>query len=78
MEEIKYSVIVPLVGGMAFGAEKATGKKPEYMLSYPAFEGNDSMLTEYWKDVPYHVIDPETNSVDFSIPRFLFVLFEKD
>lgn len=63
MENVKYACIVPLVGGMAFGAEKATGKKPEYMLSYPAFEGNDSMLTDYWKEVPYHVIDPDTNKL---------------
>jgi len=72
MENVKYAGIVPLIGGMMFGAEKATGKKPEYILSYPAFGGNDSLLTEYWKEVPYIALDPETNdtveklsSVDF-------------
>lgn len=75
MEEIKYACIVPLVGGMAFGAEKAIGKKPDYMLSYPAFGGNDSMLTDYWKDVPYHLIDPDTNSLPdtLDIPDVDFV-----
>ena len=48
MENVKYAGIVPLIGGMMFGAEKATGKKPDYILSYPAFGGNDSMLTSYW------------------------------
>jgi site-specific DNA-cytosine methylase len=75
MEEVKYACIVPLIGGMAFGAEKATGKKPEFILSYPAFTGNDSMLTEYWKDVPYHLIDPETNNLpeSLSLPKVDFV-----
>jgi len=63
MENIKYAGIVPLIGGMMFGAEKATGKKPDFILSYPAFAGNDSMLMDYWKDVPYHVIDPDTNTL---------------
>lgn len=73
MKEIKYAGIVPLIGGMLFGAEKATGKKPEYILSYPAFTGNDSLLTNYWKDIPYHLIDPETNTVSESLPRVNFV-----
>jgi site-specific DNA-cytosine methylase len=73
MEEVKYACIVPLIGGMAFGAEKATGKKPEYILSYPPFAGNDSMLTEYWKDVPYIVLDPEENRTDEPLQRVDFV-----
>lgn len=35
MNDVKYAAIVPLIGGMAFGAEKVLGKKPEYVLSYP-------------------------------------------
>lgn len=73
MENISYALIVPLIGGMGFGAEKATGKRPEYILSYPAFTGNDSLLTNYWKDTPYHLIDPETNTVSESLPRVNFV-----
>ena len=75
MENVKYAAIVPLIGGMVFGAQKATGKKPEYILSYPPFAGNDSMLTEFLKDVPYHVLDPETNSLseNLSLPDVDFV-----
>lgn len=73
MENIKYAGIVPLIGGMMFGAEKATGKKPEYILSYPPFAGNDSMLTDYWKDVSYQVIDPETNTVSNALTQVDFV-----
>ena len=73
MENIKYAGIVPLIGGMMFGAEKATGKKPEYILSYPPFAGNDSMLTDYWKDVSYQVIDPETNTVSNALNQVDFV-----
>jgi site-specific DNA-cytosine methylase len=73
MENVKYAGIVPLIGGMMFGAEKATGKKPEYILSYPAFGGNDSMLMSYWKDVPYHVIEPESNTIESALPEVDFV-----
>ena len=75
MENISYACIVPLIGGMAFGAEKATGKKPEFILSYPAFTGNDHLLTDYWKDVPYHLIEPETNTLpeNIKIPKVDFV-----
>ena len=75
MKEIKYAGIVPLIGGMLFGAEKATGKKPEFILSYPAFTDNDHLLTDYWKDVPYHLIEPETNKLpeEIKIPKVDFV-----
>ena len=73
MENVKYAGIVPLIGGMMFGAEKATGKKPEYILSYPPFAGNDSMLMDYWKDVSYHVIDPDSNTVDKPLVEVDFV-----
>lgn len=75
MEEVKYAAIVPLIGGMVFGAVKATGRKPEYILSYPAFGGNDSLLTDYWSDIPYYTLDPDDN--DFpereDLPRVDFV-----
>lgn len=73
MENVKYAGIVPLIGGMMFGAEKATGKKPEYILSYPAFKANDSMLLDYWKDVPYYEIEPESNTVDHKLREVDFV-----
>jgi site-specific DNA-cytosine methylase len=73
MEDIKYASIIPLVGGMVLGAHLATGKKPDYILSYPAFKGNDYVLTDYWSDVPYHVIDPETNLLEQNIHAVDFV-----
>ena len=75
MEKIKYATIVPLIGGMVFGAHKVLNKKPEYILSYPPFVGNDSLLTQYWSDVSYHLIDPETNVLqeDIKLPKVDFV-----
>ena len=75
MKNISYALIVPLVGGMGFGAEKATGKRPEYIVSYPAFAGNDALLTNYWKETPYHLIDPDTNTVpeSLNLPKVNFV-----
>jgi site-specific DNA-cytosine methylase len=73
MKNVTYAGIVPLIGGMMFGAEKATGKKPEYILSYPAFGANDGMLLDYWKDVPYHVLDPENNTTGASLSKVDFV-----
>lgn len=73
MKNVTYAGIVPLIGGMMFGAEKAAGKKPEYILSYPAFGANDGMLLDYWKDVPYHVLDPENNTTDATLSKVDFV-----
>ena len=71
--KITFAGVVPLIGGMMFGAEKATGSKPEYLLSYPAFYGNDHLLTDYWPDVPYHNLDPETNTISVDLPKVDFV-----
>jgi site-specific DNA-cytosine methylase len=57
MENIKWSTIIPLIGGSAIGCFKATKKKPEYHLSYSAFNANEKYLTDYWKDVPRIVLD---------------------
>lgn len=73
MKEITYAGIVPLIGGMMFGAEKTLNKKPEFILSYPAFSANDSHLMDYWKDVPYHEIDPENNTTNNKIYEVDFV-----
>jgi site-specific DNA-cytosine methylase len=64
MKDIKYATIVPLVGGMTIGNHMATGKWPEYFLSYEAFEGNDSNITNYLnndkkQDIPYYQLDSE-------------------
>jgi len=60
-KKYKYGTIVPLIGGMTVGNSMATGKDPDFFLSYPAFAGNDSHAKRYFKDTPYYTIDPETN-----------------
>ena len=47
MENIKWSTIIPLIGGSAIGCFKATKKKPEYHLSYSAFNANEKLYLEY-------------------------------
>ena len=53
----RWATIIPLVGGSAIGCSLATGNKPEYHLSYKAFEANEKYLTEYWKSVPRISLD---------------------
>jgi len=52
-----HASIVPLIGGESIGATRAHGQKPDYFLSYKAFESNDSHIRNYYKDVPYYVLD---------------------
>ena len=64
-----YASIVPLIGGETIAMQNVFGKRPEYILSYPGFEANDTHLLEYYdKEVPYHVIGddgvPDVPSVD--------------
>lgn len=59
----KYASIIPLVGGMVIGNKQATGLDPEFMLSYSAFESNDSHIVEYLNEVPYYALDDEENKV---------------
>jgi site-specific DNA-cytosine methylase len=59
--EIKYAGVVPLIGGMMLGMERALGTKPEYIMSYEAFSSNDSWLKNYWNDVPFHMLDDESS-----------------
>lgn len=54
---MKHAFIVPLIGGQTLGQEKAFGSRPDYLLSYDAFRGNDSHLVNYYKDVPYYLLD---------------------
>ena len=44
---MKYITFIPLIGGMAIANEQATGKKPEFVLSYDAFAKNESSLKSY-------------------------------
>lgn len=59
----KWAAVVPLIGGMSLGNYMATGNKPEFMLSYQAFMNNDSHIRNHWPDVPYSLIDDETNQL---------------
>lgn len=54
---IKHAAIVPLIGGLPLGQEKAFGDRPDYLLSYTPFSNNDSHLVNYWKDTPYILLD---------------------
>jgi len=54
---MKHAFIVPLIGGQVLGQESALGSRPEYLMSYSPFESNDSHIVNYYKDIPYHVLD---------------------
>tara|TARA_B100000579_G_C22832228_1_gene856675 strand:- start:800 stop:1996 length:1197 start_codon:yes stop_codon:yes gene_type:complete len=55
---MSFASIVPLIGGETIAMQFASGKKPEYILSYSPFEANDNQLVEYYnKKVPYYHLD---------------------
>ena len=63
---MNYASIVPLIGGETIAMQNVTGKKPEYILSYSAFDANDRQLVEYYENkVPYYHLD---DGVQRSIP----------
>jgi len=59
----RFGTIVPLIGGMTISNQQATGDNPDFLISYPAFAGNDSHCVNHFKDTPYYVVDPETNEL---------------
>lgn len=63
----KHIAIVPLIGGMAIGAEKVLGRPPEAVFSYDAFALNDSFLRGWYEkrglNIPYISLD---DRADFS------------
>lgn len=66
-ENITWAVIIPLIGGLPIGVQHATGKFPEYVLSYDLFQHNDQHYINYlrekgWKG-KYYVIDESKNNV---------------
>ena len=59
-----YASIVPLIGGETIAMENVFGKKPEYIMSYGAFQANDSQLLEHYNNkVPYHLLDNYTGKL---------------
>lgn len=67
---MNYASIVPLIGGETIAMANVFGKKPEYILSYEAFQANDSHILDYYGGVPYKLVDGDSvaqldvNSVD--------------
>jgi site-specific DNA-cytosine methylase len=55
---MNYASIVPLIGGETIAMQNVADAKPEYILSYSAFEANDRQLVEYYENkVPYYHLD---------------------
>jgi site-specific DNA-cytosine methylase len=66
---MKYASIVPLIGGETIAMQKVLGTRPEYILSYEAFSGNDKHLLDYYnQDVPYKLVDGD-GVVELNAPR---------
>lgn len=68
---MKHATIIPLIGGETLAEEAALGSPPNYLLSYKAFENNDSHLLNYYKqqgkDIPYYVIDDAEKPPKFKL-----------
>lgn len=60
----KWGTIIPLIGGCSLGCAKATNKKPDFMVTYSGFMGNEKSLIDYWPDVPYF------NLNEFDVPEY--------
>ena len=60
---MSFASIVPLIGGETIAMQNVIGKRPEYILSYSAFEANDRQLVEYYDNkVPYYHLDSDMPS----------------
>jgi site-specific DNA-cytosine methylase len=67
MSDITWAPLIPLIGGLPLGAEKATGKPPEAIYSYEGFEANDGQYVNYQQEtlgrpIQYIPIDEGTNT----------------
>jgi site-specific DNA-cytosine methylase len=55
---MKHATVIPLIGGEVLASTQVFGSRPDYILSYKAFEANEKHLLNYWNhEVPYHVLD---------------------
>lgn len=54
---ITHAAIVPLIGGLPIGQAQCFESRPLWMASYSAFAANDAQIRNYWKDIPYEVLD---------------------
>lgn len=62
--DIKWSSILPLIGGFSIGNSMATENKPVALLTYDGFQENESHLRAYWPDIPYINLDHENPSLE--------------
>ncbi|MFM2010522.1 MAG: hypothetical protein RLZZ479_913 [Bacteroidota bacterium] len=72
IKKIKYGSVVPLIGGMTVANKKVTESEPSFILSYPAFQDNDSHCINYFSESPYMLVDPDENT----LPDVESALFE--
>ena len=55
---IKHAGIIPLIGGEILASDEVYGVKPEYILSYSPFSGNEvHLLNHYENKIPYILLD---------------------
>jgi site-specific DNA-cytosine methylase len=54
---LTHAFIVPLIGGQVLGQEAAFGSKPDYILSYTPFSGNDAHIINRFPNKPYILLD---------------------
>lgn len=58
---MRHATIVPLIGGMTVAATQATGKEPEFLVSFKPFGPNEENLRSYYPNVPYYLIEDGFN-----------------
>jgi site-specific DNA-cytosine methylase len=58
---MKHVSIIPLIGGMPIGSERAYGSPPDALVSWSPFAANETHLVEWYRqrdlDVPYYQVD---------------------
>lgn len=74
MNDISYSSIIPLIGGMCFGAEKVLHKLPEYILSYKPFSQNDNLYLNYHDTTGNNVHYMNINEDDSLNPKYVDIV----
>lgn len=56
MSTVRHAQLIPLIGGMAIGSERAFGSPPDAILSFDAFAANETHLRNWYRyrgvDVP--------------------------
>ena len=55
---MNYASIIPLIGGETIAMEQVFGQRPDYLMSYEPFYGNDRHLIQHYNNqVPYYLLD---------------------